>query len=99
MPTKPITPSELAMLEQSARSTTPSRLHSIVLDLIAEIRRIQHLDTERATALAHLDAIISAYTEDDGIMPLVNACRAAKEWRGAELERQKQLLEQWHERV
>jgi hypothetical protein len=49
-------------------------------------------------ALNHLDTIIAAYNAD-GIMPLVNACRAAKEWRAAEIERQKKLQDQWRDRM
>lgn len=34
------------------------------------------------TALAHLDAIIAAYQNHDGLGPMLLAIRAAKEWRG-----------------
>ena len=33
-------------------------------------------------ALGHLDAIIAAYQTTNALGPLINACRAAKEWRG-----------------
>jgi hypothetical protein len=47
-----------------------------------------------------LRVILCAYAEpNSGIMPLMNACRSAMAWRGAELERQKSLLNQWHERM
>lgn len=36
---------------------------------------------DQTTAINHLDAIIAAY-QQDGIGPLINAVRAAKEWRG-----------------
>jgi hypothetical protein len=50
--------------------------------------------------LANLDTILDAYAAPDtGIMPLMNACRSACAWRGAELERQKKMQNQWHARL
>ncbi len=47
------------------------------------IRYADKVEVELATALGHLDAIIAAYQTTNALGPLINACRAAKEWRGA----------------
>lgn len=40
----------------------------------------EELKTRLLLALAYLDDVIAAYGQE-GIIPLMNACRAAKEWR------------------
>ena len=47
----------------------------------AGIDRVAEQNAELLTALEHLDRIIAAY-DAPGILPLVNAARAAKAWRG-----------------
>ncbi len=49
---------------------------------LSAIRYADKVEAELATALAHLDAIIVAYQSTNALGPLINACRAAKEWRG-----------------
>lgn len=47
----------------------------------------REIAAEMRTALAHLDAIIDAYQNHDGLGPMLLAIRAAKEWRGVKTSR------------
>lgn len=42
----------------------------------------REIAAEMRTLIGHLDAIIAAY-QQDGLGPIINAVRVAKEWRGA----------------
>ncbi len=42
----------------------------------------QEITAEMRTALGHLDAIIAAYQNNDGLGPMLLSIREAKEWRG-----------------
>lgn len=50
---------------------------------LSAIRYADKVEAELATALTHLDSVIAAY-QQPGIGPLINAVRAAKEWRGVQ---------------
>ncbi len=45
------------------------------------IRYADKVEAELTTTLSHLDAIISAYQNNEGLGPMLIAIREAKEWR------------------
>lgn len=71
------------LIDQLAQAKLDEALLAALLfgDDQAAGKGFREMAAEMRTLIGHLDAIIAAY-QQDGIGPLINAVRQAKEWRG-----------------